>query len=339
MGILDWFQNRPARPGPGLVPDEVVAQAIAKAVALTNPRLKFLDSCEKTLRRPVEKSVAYLRDAILALPPPIPVSEAGWAGDPVLRAFFAKAAEVPAALARSRELRAFFDKHAELAQACVVLGTSYSERSARAPSLQGDVAQRDIMQTVVDFSVPSVRTCARTDAELRHFLGVQSFEYLAAQAMTEIAETREGRRGLEDNHSLIRARLRLLQQQGAASGSLFDAPESIEQRQLENRLLENERQMEARGNARAVLEYELECLRKVLENPEDYLGFENKRLRLSTLNVIMDEGSADAASDVAFTLLNLSGVPKARYAFVIGCLGRSDAPRVKLDLANAERLL
>ncbi|MDR2111620.1 MAG: hypothetical protein LBQ62_00710 [Candidatus Accumulibacter sp.] len=322
------------------MPDEVVAMAIDRAIALTNPRLKFLDSREKTLRRPVEKCVTYLRDAISALPPPIPVSEAGWASDPALRAFFAKAADLSAALGRSGDLRSFFDKHADAGQAFIVLGASYHERPDRAPSLQGDAAPRDIARTVVDFSVPSARLCGHTDSELRRLLLIQSFEYMAAQAMTEISKAREGRRELEDSHNLIRARLRLHQPPGSGLGNLFDVgPESAEQRRLENQLLENERQMEERGSAREVLEHELECLRQALENPENHLGFEHRKIRLSTLNVLLDEGSVEAAADVAFTMLNLSGVPRAQYAFVIGCLERRDMPQVKLNLADAERFL
>ena len=340
MGLLDWFKNRPAQFDPELLSDEVVAQAIDKAITLTNPRLKLLDSCEEALRRPVEKCIAYLRDTISALPSPVPVSEANWASEPVLRAFFASAPDLSAMLGRSRNLRTFFDKYGDVEQAFIILGMTYNERHAHALSLQGDVAQRDIAQTVIDFSVPRVRICGHTDPEVRRLLGIQSFEYLVAQAMTEISEVREGLRGLEDSRNLIRARLRLLQQQGPGLGSLFDAgPESVEQQHLEAQLLENERQMEKYGSTQSVLEFELECLRSVLANSEDYLRFENKQIRLNTLNVVLDESNTDVASDVAFTMAVLSGIPKVQRAFVTGCLKRCEMPQVKLDLANAERFL
>jgi hypothetical protein len=339
MGILDWFKNRSTHPGAEVLPSEDVTQAIDKAVTLTNPRLKLLGSCEETLRRPVEKCIARLREAMSALPPPIRVSEADWAGESVLRAIFARAPEVSATLGRSRNLRTFFDKYAGIGQAFIVLGAACNERQASAPSLQGG-ARRDIAQTVVDFSDPTVRICGQTDAEVRRLLGMRSFEHLVAQAMTEISEAREGRRELEDGRKLIQARLRLLQQQGPGLGALFDAaPERVEQRQLEAKLLENERQMEEHGSARSALEYELECLRNVLENSRDHLVFETRRIRLSTLNVILDENSTEAGADVAFTVAKLSDARKTQRAFVVGCLGRSDMPQMKLDIANAERFL
>jgi hypothetical protein len=158
--------------------------------------------------------------------------------------------------------------------------------------------------------------------------------------MTEISQAREGRRELEDSRKLIQARLRLLQQQGPGLGIPFDAgPGTSEQRQLEARLLENERQMEEHGSVRSALEYELECLRKVLDDSRDHLEFENRRIRLSTLNVVLDEDSAEAGADVAFTVARFSSPGETPRAFVIGRLGRSDMPQVKLNIANAERFL
>lgn len=339
MGIFDWFKSKPAQFDPEVLSDDIVARAIDKAITLTDPRLKLLDSCEKTLRGPVKKCIAYLSDAISALPPPLTVSEANWASEPVLRAFFANASSLTTVLGRSRNLQTFFDKHADAGQAFIILETTYNERNIRALSLQGDVVPQDITQAVADFSVPRVRICGHTDSEILRLLGTQSFEYLVAQAMTKISEAKEDRRGLEDSRHRIRARLRLLQQQGPGWGSSLDTgPDCVEQRQLETQLLENERQMEEHST-RPFLEYELECLRDVLENLEDYFKFETKRLRLSTLNVILDKNSTDVASDIAFPRVILSGVPQAQCAFVTACLMRSEMPKIKLDIANAERFL
>ena len=77
----------------------------------------------------------------------------------------------------------------------------------------------------------------------------------------------------------------------------------------------------------------------MLEVPERYIRFEHTRLRLSTLNVVLDGNSSEVASDVVFTMAVLSGVPKEKRAFVIASVARSELPEVKLDIANAERFL
>ena len=340
MGLLDWFINRPAQFDPDVPSEDVLAKAIDKAITLTNPRLKLVDGYQERMRGPVTRCVDYLRRTLADLPAEIEVSVANWSAMPVLHAFFARPEDLSSALCHSRNLRTFFDKYPELDKACIVLGMTYNERHIQGLSLRGDDIRLDPTQTVVDFSVPRVRICGHTDEEVRRLLGTQSFEYLVAQAMTEISEVRSEREELEDSRNLIRARLRLLQQQGPGLGSVFEAaPESAEQRKLEAQLLENERQLEELGSSQEVLENELGALCKVLADSERYLTFERKRLRLSTLNVLVDESSTDVASDVEFTMAVLSGIPKVRRAFVIGRMKRSELPALKLDIANAERFL
>lgn len=340
MGLLDWFINRPAQFDPDAPSEDVLTKAIDKAITLTNPRLKLVDGYQERLRAPVTRCVDYLRRTLTDLPAEIEVSAANWASEPVLHAFFARPEELSNALGHSRNLRTFFGKYPELDQACIVLGMTYNERHLQGLSLRGDDLRLDTTQTVIDFSVPRVRICGHTDQEVKRLLGAQSFEYLVAQAMAEISEVRSERQELEDSRNLIRARLRLLQQQGPGLGSVFgDAPDSLEQQKLESRLLENERQLEALGGSQEALENELDALCKVLEDSERYLTFERRRLHLSTLNVVVDESSADVASDVEFTMAALSGTPKVRRAFVVGRMKRSELPVLKLDIANAERFL
>lgn len=341
MGILDWFKIRPSHLDPGTPSDEVVVKAVDKAITLTNPRLKLLEDYQQRLSPSVQKTLDYLRERMLALPPAIRVSATDWSSEPVLRAFFASPSDIPAALGLSKNLRTFFAKFPDLDEAYIILGMTYSEQHAEGVSLQGDVLQRDSSQKIVDFSVPRTRICGHDDAEVRHLLKNQSFEYLIAQALQEIGETRSERQELEEHRALIHARLRILQQQGPGLGTVFNVePTSlIEQAKLEAALLENERLMDELGSSQAILEGELACLCKVLDAPERYIRFERKQLRLSPLNVLLEQGSNDVGTDVLFTMAVLEGVPKVLRAFVLGRLARAELPNPKIDFAQAERLL
>ena len=99
------------------------------------------------------------------------------------------------------------------------------------------------------------------------------------------------KRQLQDNRSLIRARLRLLQQQGPGLGTVFGSAPAVsgELLKLEAQLVENERQMEAMGSPQSALDAELETLREVLEHPERYIRVEQKQVRISTMNVVLDQ--------------------------------------------------
>jgi hypothetical protein len=341
MGILDWFKNRPAQREHDSLSNEMVLRAVDKAVTLTNPRLKLVRSYEERLAPAAKFSVCYLRDLAQAVPPAIRASAASWAFDPVLRAFFAAPTDIPSAIGRSRNLRVLFDKFPGLDEAFLILDMAYSEQRSFGMSMQGSVIQRDIAQTVVAFSDYQVRICGHEDAEVRRLLVTQAYEYLVAQAMTEIAEDRSERRELEDNRALIRARLRLLQQQGPGLGSVFGAApsSSSEQLKLEEELTENERQLEMMGGTQALLEAELDSLCEVLEHPERYMSVEQKQLKISTMNVVLDDSSNDVSSDISFSLARLTGVPSACKAFVLARFERSEMPEIRMDFDSAVRFL
>ena len=341
MGILDWFKNRQAQFDPDRLSDEMTVRAIDKAVTLTNPRLKLVRSYQERLAPAVEISVRYIRELVFTLSPPIQVSTASWSADPALRAFFVAASDISSSVGRSNNLRTLFDKYPALDEACFILGMVYGEQHVLGMSLQGDVVQREVAQTVIGFSEHQVRICGHEESEVRRLLGTQAYEYLVAQALSEIGEERSERRELEDNRALIRSRLRLLQQQGPGLGSVFgSAPAtSGEQLVLEAELLENERQMEALGSPQSALEAELESLREVLEHPERYVRVEQKKMRLSSMNVVVDEKSSDVASDIVFSLAQLTGVPPVERAFVLARFARVDLPESRMNFEDAARYL
>ena len=289
----------------------------------------------------MEVSVSYIRELVSALPPPIQVSAANWSADPALRAFFVAAADISSSVGRSNNLRTLFDKYPALDEACFILGMVYGEQHVLGMSLQGDVVQREVAQTAIGFSEHQARICGHEESEVRRLLGTQAYEYLVAQALSEIGEDRSERRELEEKRALIRSRLRLLQQHGPGLGSVFGSAPAAqgEQLALEAELLENERQVEALGSPQSALEAELDFLREVLEHPERYVRVEQKKMRLNTMNVVVDEKSGDVASNIAFSLAQLMGVPQVQRAFVLARFARADLPESRMNFEDAARYL
>ena len=328
MGILDWFKNRPAQFDPDRVSDEMIRGAVDKAIALTNPRLKLLPHCQKRLTPSVETTIEFLRALVQSLPAARPLSSAVWASDPALRAFFVSPSDIPAVLGSSDNLRTLFDKFPGLDEAYLVLGMALKEQRVFGIALHGGMVQRDVAQTSVSFSDHRMRYCGGDESRLRRVVGVALSEYLLAQALSEIGEARVERQELQGNRSLIRARLRLLQQHGPGLGSMFGEAPAVpsEQARLEAELLENERQLEAIGGSDSALEAELECLKTVLGNPQRYLRVEPKHLRLNPMNVVLDQASTDPAADVDFGLAELSGSQPMRRAFVLARVAREELP-------------
>ncbi|MEF8724602.1 hypothetical protein E4Q23_14235 [Candidatus Accumulibacter phosphatis] len=342
MGILDWFKNRPGQFDPDRVSDEMVRGAVDKAITLTNPRLKLLPNCHRRLTPAVTTTIEFLRTLVQALPAARPLASAMWSSDPALKAFFVASSDIPSVLGRSDNLRTLFDKFPELDEACLVLGMALNEKRVLGMALQGGMVQRDVAQTSVSFSDHGTRICGSDEARLRRIVGVEAFEYLLGQALSEIGRERVERQELQGSRALMRARLRLLQQQGPGLGSMFGgAPAAAsEQARLQAELLENERQLGAIGGSELVLDAELESLTTVLENPQRYLHVETKCLRLSPMNVVIDAASTDAAADVDFGLAELRGSPPMRRAFVLARVARSELPPPKkINFDDAMRYL
>lgn len=342
MGILDWFKNRPGQYDPDRVSAELVQWAVDKAITLINPRLKLLPGYQKRLTPAVETTIAFLRAQISVLPAVHPLSAKAWSSDPALRAFFVAPTDIHATLGASDNLRTLFDKFPELETAYLVLGMALKEQRTFGMALHGDMVQRDVAQMSVNFSDHKTRICGHDEARLRRVVGVEVFEYLVAHALSEIGEERAERRELQENRSLIRARLRLLQQHGPGLASMFGKEPAApsEQARLGAELLENERQLEAIGGSESVLEMEFDCLQAVLNNPQRYLHFEPRRLRLNTMNVVLEESSTDRVADVDFAVAELSGTPPIRRAFVLASVARAELPPPqKINFDNAARYL
>lgn len=341
MGILDWFKSRPSFFEPDRLSDDTTTRAIEKAVTLTNPRMKLIHSYRERLAPAVDISVQYLREMVRAVPPALSVSSVNWSTDPVLRAFFVAAQDIPSTMGRSKNLRTLFNKYPEIDDACFILVMKFNEQQVFGTSMQGNVVQRDVAQTTVGFSDHEARICGLDDAEVRRLLGAQAYEYLLAQALSEIGDERSERRELEDNRALIRARLRLLQQQGPGLGSVFGrvAASSDDEFRLETQLTENERQIEAICSQQSVLDAELESLGAVLRHPERYIRIEQKQLRLNSMNVLVDDASNAVASEIVFSLAQLTGVREIQRAFVMARFARSGLPEARMNLDDIARYL
>lgn len=341
MGILDWFRNRPALFDKDQQSDEDTRRAIDKAVALINPRLRLLPSYQERLAPAISTSIDYLRDALSDIVSAPRLSAADWVSEPLWRAFFVSAHDIPKALTYSKNLKTLFDKYPEINEAWFVLGMNIRDHRVDGMAIQGEMLQRDVAQRVVEFSRHVARICGQSEQEIKRLLGSQSFEYLVSQAIAQLSEERSGRQGLEDNRALIRARLRLLQQQGPGLGSMLSSEPDTqgEQQRLEAELLENERQLEALGTSQELMSDELDVLVEVMGHPERYLRFDQQNLRLNTMNVVLEEDNGEVAFDVTFSRAHLLGEPSRERAFVLTCIRRDEMPVPQLKLDDMARYL
>jgi len=342
MGILDWFKNRSEQFDTERISDDLIKIGVDKAIAVTNPRLRLVRNYEKRLTPSVITTIRFLRELVKFFPSARPLSAKAWSSDPVLRAFFVSPPDVQTVLGRSDKLRALFSQHPEIDEAYAILGMAYSEERVFGMALQGDVVLRDVAQKSVSFSDHKTRLCGKDELSLRRVVGVEVYEHLIGLALSDIGAERGEREDLKAARALIRARLGLLRQHGPGLGSMLgDEPaKASDQKRLEAELLENERQLESLGGGESLLESEFETLKAVLDNPQDYLSIDPAHLRLTPMNIVLDQASTDTAADVDFAVIELKGPRPLRRAFIVARVERGEIPPPQqLNIQNAARYL
>jgi hypothetical protein len=195
---------------------------IDRIVAATDQRLALVRGYRERLRGAVAAAYRALFPSIARIPGPIEVSPLSWARDDTLRALFARAADTAAAFGNQEEVRDFFALHP--AGDCFgLLALLPVERRVLAPALSGDAVQMEVARTTVSFTEPRVLAPRGDEASLREELVQRSLEYLALVALRRTGAIRAGKRELEQERALLRARLQVARRHGAGFGAI-DAP-------------------------------------------------------------------------------------------------------------------
>ena len=343
MGLLDKIR-RTDDPATMQVTESVSA-AIDRVVAL-HPQLRLARRYQKRLAPAVAISFAYVRGLVDAVPAPREASAAAWASDPYIHAYFAAPDDVAALMSRSPDLRAYFADHGDAAEAYAVLGMELVERHILGVRLEGETVRRDVPQKTVSFSDHQVKSCGRTDAELRSAIVRLLLDQLALVGLARATEDKSRRVALVRERALLKTRLQLLERQGKGIGSLIGgdiATELGELARLQAQVEENAREQAGLGLPEDALERELEHVRAVFAQPRRHLSVSTRRLTLDRMNVVREpDGIAPATQDgidLEFRIARLPTVPPRVRAFSLVRFARANLLPEKNVLEEAEQLL
>src|ERR1700754_3230814 len=204
---------------------EEIEQTIAR-IARAIPQLKLARLYDKRLAPAIRGTLGYARGIVAALPAPRDADASAWSNDPYIHAFFATCDDVYHAFGRSHELRAWFDEHIDCGEVYAVLGMDMAERSVLGVAQHEGKTRTDVRQTTISFSDHRVRIFGRSEADLHDEIVRRIVDQLALEALEQIAGDKSRRDALEQERALLKARLQLLQRQGAGmhAGAAAAAP-------------------------------------------------------------------------------------------------------------------
>jgi hypothetical protein len=336
MGLFDAWRKRALPLKSSRVSAALVRDTSAYLLRLTNPRLALVPGFEQRLAEAVRGALDFMARCLETLPALHPIDPDNWMSAPQLASFFVSRDEMIHAFSASEPVQQYFAKNPVADSVCAVLTTRMIEREVFGVALSDGQLRNDVLQLRVSFSDPKVPIVAHSEAELRKAIGRRMIEELAMLGMERIAARQEEKRELGEARSLLLARERMLQQQGAGLG---ETPTAI--REIETRLRENARALARLGDGADALERDLDDICTVLGEAEHRVGVERRQLRLTATNQLVrqgDPGEPVRSFEQSFALVRRGEQTRER-AFLMTRFPRSALRTETLDLDAAARLL
>lgn len=339
MGFLGWVRRRKAS-APGHRKREIAE--LAERVTRLYPRLRLVSRYQQRLRPALEHAQDYVRELVGGLPAPRDASIQAWGDDPYIHAFFGMPQDVQLAFSRSPELREFFNQSPDAEQAVAVLGMEMIERRTLGVALEGEVMRTEVPQTTISFGDHKARIIARTEAELREEIVRRMFDQFGMEGLARFAAGKSRRDVLTREQTLLVSRLRLLRQQGTGMRSMLGGDGDAtpdEQAGLSEQIAANERELAQLGPEEGALDRQLECLAEVLADAGACFSIEQRRLRLSAMNVLVDADNAGPAHEIDLLTAHVPGDPPLVRSIALVRFARGDMLSPTVLLEEAERLL
>ena len=318
----------------------LVAEAIDAVVDAVEPKARMHARYHQKLEPCIRKTIAHLRSMASAPLEPVLLSRAAWASDPRVNTFFARADDVRACLGRSPELRWFFDKpaNAEVQEAYALLGMKKDLRSVLGMDLKGDTVQREVAQTVVNFSGHKIVAPSQNLAEARREVGRRILLRLAQTALARIVAADAKAAELQSHKAYLGSRLRLLRLAQDGMESIIKDPATIaaEMKAVERELNQTvEGYIEAKASAATVEGY-LQHIDDVFSHPEQRVALSRTPLRVNRLGVLVKGASAGPVNELELAELSIDDF---HVAVAVARCPRAEIPSKDEMIAQAERSL
>jgi hypothetical protein len=305
--LLDRLRGRYDR-----LDEQDIERAIDIVVEQTDPRLRFVRSYRRKLRKPVVRSLVYTDDLVTRIPGPFEISRKTYGSDPQVNALFGSADDIEVLFVRNNMLRRFFRDTPGCDLVYVPLVMLRREKRVLGMALSGDIVRRDVARTTVNFSEHRLGVvCAASEAELRGELQWRGIYFLAVTALENITRLKTGTAQLEEQRALLKMKLRDLQAQHRGLDALVAAPPEDEpQRQaLEQRLEETGRKLQEARTGVATLDDYLGQVCKVCNHPSHFLRVRHNSVTVDRMGIVPDAMSHQQGAEVVSATVSIGEQP------------------------------
>jgi hypothetical protein len=186
--------------------DELIS-TIEWCVEQVEPQLKQVRGYPQCFEAAVAHALAHCQRLAQQIRAPIHVERHAYMHDPVVRALFVKADDIPVVLSKSPPVR---DWHrSQVAPDFVALmGVRLKEKQVFAMALEGDMLRRDVAQKVVMFSDHTISALAEDEPAVRTLLLREFLDALLKHVRDRITSLRATRQEKVQQRNELQAQLR-----------------------------------------------------------------------------------------------------------------------------------
>ena len=301
---------------------DLMLRAIERVVDGTDPRLRAVSHYRRRLWDAVEHALDYVVTFVNTLPPASAVDRQAYLTDPRLRALFVSPDHLQEVLSFSDGMRNYLKQASRPLpkELYAGLGVTRSEKTVLGIELDGEMLQREVPQTVVNFSGHRLVFLNDNEPDTRRELMKRGFDYLIEVALQGLAATRLQKQQLEQQqHQLLfqkKARLLKAAQPGLEALLEPATPEPTDVDVIEQQLQEVEAELDQLRADSGTLEQHLEKVAATLGKPEDFLQLEPISLTLDHMNTKVPPHSARVANTLVFDEMVLAEARRVIALFI-----------------------
>lgn len=187
--IVDFWEAHEQQRRAKREEEERLRAAVETIVEHTDARMRALGGYRKSLRESAHRILNHIQTITAQVPGPLLISPDRFASDQRINAFFTNKQEVTEVLGQSQTLRDFFNgQHASRDSAFLILSMAHREKHVFGVGGDGDLIQRETLQTTVSFSEHRVLFPCPDETSLRSALARYLFDNLVtfvSQAMVK----------------------------------------------------------------------------------------------------------------------------------------------------------
>jgi hypothetical protein len=318
-------------------PENLVEQAIERAVDATDPRLRLLGNYQERLRPAILHAIDHVVALVDGFPAVRDAAPQAFGQDPELTACFASPEHIREVFSADQALRDFLDAEAGDAPERVValLVMQRNERNVLGIELTGEILRREVHQVTVSFAGHRLIDPAAAELVARRHLKRRAFDHLLALALHQLATARGERTELEQQYQLLQRKHEALEagRWGFGEGAAGERPDPA---RLQAQIDDIETEMGSLTAVPDALEAHLEVVAGVLAGAERHIWSGTYPLIVDRSGVKREQPSHNAPELTLFELYNSNG---ASVTALMVTYPVDELPARKDWLREAERYL